>query len=228
MFAFSLWDGRHWRLMLARDPVDKKPLFDRATPSTLWFGSEPRAILMDPELMRELDPIAIDSYLRFQYVPHPRSAHAGMSKLPPGHVLLWEDGRSTIRPYWALSYGQHDDVTMTEAADIVRSELLEATRLRLRSDVPLGAFLPAVVDSSAVVAVTAWQSPGRVKTFSIGFDVPGFDETPYARQVAERYDTDITSSKLRRTRSASCLGSSGTSVSRSPTHRRCRASTLQS
>jgi asparagine synthase (glutamine-hydrolysing) len=190
MFAFAIWDGRRRRLMLARDRVGKKPLFYRATASALWFASEPRAILLDPEVPRDLDRIALDSYLRFQYVPQPRSAFTGIGKLPPGHVLLWEGGDADISRYWSLSYGQQDHVSPAEASEIVRGELLEATRLRLRSDVPLGAFLSGGVDSSAVVAAMARQSSARVRTFSIGFDVARFDETAYARQVAERYDTD--------------------------------------
>jgi asparagine synthase (glutamine-hydrolysing) len=190
MFAFAVWDANARRLLLARDRVGKKPLFYRATPTALWFASEPRAILLDPEVPRDVDVSALDSYLRFQYVPHPASAFEGIRKLPPGHVLSWAGGEPEISRYWRLDHGQQDGCTMREASEIVRESLLEATRLRLRSDVPLGAFLSGGVDSSAVVAAMAMEGSGRVKTFSIGFDVEHYDETAFARQVAERYDTE--------------------------------------
>ncbi|MFL5828637.1 MAG: asparagine synthase (glutamine-hydrolyzing) [Solirubrobacteraceae bacterium] len=190
MFAFAVWDSAARRVLLARDRVGKKPLFYRATETALWFASEPRALLLDPEVPRDIDTSALDSYLRFQYVPHPASAFAGIRKLPPGHVLSWAGGEPEISRYWRLEHRAQDRCTMQEASEIVRQSLLEATRLRLRSDVPLGAFLSGGVDSSAVVAAMAMEGSGRVKTFSIGFDVEGYDETAFAREVAQRYDTE--------------------------------------
>lgn len=189
MFAFALWDGRRRRLLLARDRVGKKPLFYAAKKGALWFGSEAKAILEDPAVERDVDFDAIDSFLHYQYVPYPLSAFRALRKLPPAHTLVWRDGQIEISRYWKLSYRRGPIATQEEAHEAIRSELLEATRLRLRSDVPLGAFLSGGVDSSAVVAAMAKQG-GRVKTFSIGFDVAEFDETHHAREVAELYDTE--------------------------------------
>src|SRR5215208_4593728 len=191
MFAFAVWDRPRRRLLLARDRVGKKPLFYRAAGDELWFASEVRAILEDPTVERAVDFAAIDSFLHYQYVPHPRSAFAGIAKLPPAHTLLWEDGKVRTDRYWRLSYRTFEPLpALEEAHEEIRRRLLEATALRLRSDVPLGAFLSGGVDSSAVVAAMAKQATGRVKTFSIGFDVESYDETAYAREVAQLYDTD--------------------------------------
>ena len=191
MFAFALWDRKHRRLVLARDRLGKKPLFYAQKGVTLWFGSEAKAILQDDEVERDVNLDAIDAFLHFQYVPQPLSAFAALRKLPPAHTLVWEAGRIEIERYWRLSYGQRADAkTEEEAHELIRAKLLEATRLRLRSDVPLGAFLSGGVDSSAVVAAMAKQSGEPVKTFSIGFDVEEYDETHYAREVAELYETD--------------------------------------
>jgi asparagine synthase (glutamine-hydrolysing) len=193
MFAFALWDVEQRRLLLARDRIGKKPLFYAVQGDTLWFGSEAKAILQDPAIDRSINLDAIDSYLHFQYVPHPLSAFAALAKLPPAHVLVWEDARVEISRYWKLSYRDTGVAgTEEEAHELIRDKLLEATRLRLRSDVPLGAFLSGGVDSSAVVAAMAKQSSSPVKTFSIGFDVAAYDETRYAREVATLFGTDHT------------------------------------
>jgi asparagine synthase (glutamine-hydrolysing) len=191
MFAFALWDDRRRRLLLGRDRVGKKPLFYYERDGELWFGSEAKAILQDPAVPREPDYAAIDSYLQYQYVPHPLSAFAGMRKLPPAHTLVWEQGQSKVTRYWQLSYRVADPLpSVDEAHERIRELILEATRLRLRSDVPIGAFLSGGVDSSAVVAAMAMQSTQPVKTFSIGFDVASYDETAFAREVAELFETD--------------------------------------
>jgi asparagine synthase (glutamine-hydrolysing) len=189
MFAFALWDSRRRQLLLARDRVGKKPLFYSFRDGTLWFASEAKSILQDSAIPREADLDAIDSFMRLQYVPHPLSAFRALRKLPPAHTLVWRDGAIELSRYWRLSYRRGPITSEAEAHEAIRSELLEATRLRLRSDVALGAFLSGGVDSSAVVAAMAREG-GRVKTFSIGFDVESYDETPYAREVAQLYDTD--------------------------------------
>jgi asparagine synthase (glutamine-hydrolysing) len=191
MFAFAVWDRRNRRLLLARDRLGKKPLYYAQRGDTLWFGSEVRALLQDPELPREADHESIDAYLQLQYVPNPRSAFLGVSKLAPAHTLTWQAGNAEARRYWRLSYAPAEEpLEEGEACERIRDGLMEATRLRLRSDVPLGAFLSGGIDSSAVVAAMARQSQSRVRTFSIGFDERRFDERPYARLVAEAFDTE--------------------------------------
>jgi asparagine synthase (glutamine-hydrolysing) len=190
MFAFALWDRRRRVLLLGRDRVGKKPLFYAERDGELWFASEPKSILQDPTVERRPNLDAIDAYLHFQYVPHPLSAFDGLRKLPPAHTLTWRDGQTDIQRYWKLSYRRGEVASEHEAHELIRESLLEATRIRLRSDVPLGAFLSGGVDSSAVVAAMAKQSEGKVSTFAIGFDVKSYDETPYAREVARLYDTD--------------------------------------
>ncbi len=191
MFAFAIWDRPRRRLLLGRDRVGKKPLFYSQRGDTIWFASEPRAILADSEIPRDVNFGAIDSFLQLSYVPHPESAFAALRKLPPAHTLTWQDGRVETHRYWKLSYiSSLAAGSAVEREQILREQILEATRLRLRSDVPLGAFLSGGVDSSAIVAAMAQTAPGRVKTFSIGFDVDEYDETSYAREIAELFDTD--------------------------------------
>jgi asparagine synthase (glutamine-hydrolysing) len=188
MFAFALWDTRLRQLLLARDRVGKKPLFYLAKEDAFWFASEAKSILQDPTVEREVDFDAIDCFLHFQCVPTPLSAFRGLRKLPAAHTLLWRAGSIDITRYWRLSYSCGSITSKEDAREAIRTSLLDATRLRLRSDVPLGAFLSGGVDSSAVVAAMARQS-GRVKTFSIGFDVESYNETGYAREVARLYAT---------------------------------------
>jgi asparagine synthase (glutamine-hydrolysing) len=192
MFAFALWDSRRRRLLLARDRIGKKPLYYAFNDDSLWFGSEAKAILRDPAVPRDVDYQAIDAFLQYQHVPTSYSAFAALSKLEPGHILLFENGEIQTRRYWKLSYAKRESQSASdeEMRESIRSHLLEATRLRLRSDVPLGAFLSGGVDSSAVVAAMAQQVSGRVKTFTIGFPIARVDERSYARQVAEVFDTD--------------------------------------
>jgi len=189
MFAFALWDSGRNQLLLARDRVGKKPLFYATKGDTLWFASEARAILEDAAIERSVDFDAIDTFLQLQYVPHPQSAFAALRKLPPAHTLVWQHGRFRIERYWKLSYRRNAIADEQEAHEQIRAGLLEATSLRLRSDVPLGAFLSGGVDSSAVVGAMAMQG-GQVSTFSIGFGAERYDETSYAREVAELFDTD--------------------------------------
>jgi asparagine synthase (glutamine-hydrolysing) len=191
MFALAVWDEKEQQLFLARDRLGKKPLVYAHKRDDLWFGSEIRALLEDPEIERRVDLDAIDSFLQYQYVPAPLTAFADLKKLPPAHRLVWRGGSVSIDRYWRLSYAPRDTpITPDEAQEEIRRQLLEATRLRLRSDVPVGAFLSGGIDSSAVVAAMALQSGSAVRTFSIGFDVEGFDETPYAREVSRRYSTE--------------------------------------
>jgi asparagine synthase (glutamine-hydrolysing) len=197
MFAFAVWDRRRRRLLIARDRVGKKPMLYAHRDGTFWFGSEAKSILQDPAVPRSVDHDAVDAFLHFGYVPDPLSTFAALRKLSPGHLLVWEQGSVRTRRYWRLSYTPDSSYrTPEEAHEAIRAGLLEATRLRLRSDVPLGAFLSGGVDSTAVVAAMAREASGTVRTFSIGFDVDRFDETTHAREVAALFGTDHTELRL--------------------------------
>ena len=192
MFAFALWDAPRRRLMLARDRIGKKPLYYRHADGMLLFGSEIKAILAWPGVPRIPDLEAIDQYLTFQYVPAPRTAFDGIRKLPPAHAMTVEaDGAMRIRRYWSLP---EPAAARPRPAVEIREELVarfdEAVRLRLVSDVPLGAFLSGGIDSASVVAAMARASDRPVRTFTIGFDEAAYDERRYARLVAERYGTE--------------------------------------
>lgn len=190
MFAFALWDSTERRLVLARDRVGKKPLYYRVEGERLWFGSEVKAILQDPGFVPQVDEVALHHYLTLQYVPAPWSIFEGVSKLPPAHFLVWEKGRARVERYWRLSYspelkGASDQAVVSE----LRDRLVEATRLRLLSERPIGAFLSGGVDSSLVVACMAELSSAPIETFTIGFEEHAFDERSHARAVAERFST---------------------------------------
>jgi asparagine synthase (glutamine-hydrolysing) len=190
MFAFAIWDATARRLLIARDRVGKKPLYWREDGASLAFGSELKALVADPAFSRRIDPVALHHYLTYQYVPAPWSIYEGISKLPPGHLLSWQDGVSKVSRYWRLDSTQRRVTSVPEAAEELRGLLLDATKVRMLSERPLGAFLSGGLDSSAVVAAMARQSSGPVKTFSVGFDHAQFDERQHARRVAEYYGTD--------------------------------------
>lgn len=190
MFAFALWDDRRRRLLLARDRFGQKPLLYAHTADGLTFASEIKALLQDPTVSREVNEVALHHYLTYGYVPVPQTAFCHIRKLPPASTLLWEDGRISIDRYWTLRYTPKLDIGEDEAAEHILALLREATRMRLMSEVPLGAFLSGGIDSSAVVALMAQATSEPVKTFSIGFDDQSFNELHYARQVAQRYATD--------------------------------------
>ncbi len=192
MFAIAIWDRNANQLILARDRIGKKPLFYTWNQGNLIFGSEIKAILAWPGIERTPDLRAIHHYLTLQCVPAPWSAFEGIRKLPQAsYMVVHRDGHGDIRKYWELP--EPSAARLRPDAD-VRAEALEqldeAVRLRLISDVPLGAFLSGGVDSSAVVALMARNSSRKVKTFSIGFEESAYDERRYARLVAERCGTD--------------------------------------
>jgi asparagine synthase (glutamine-hydrolysing) len=202
MFALALWDRRSRRLVLARDRIGKKPLYyappGNATRQAFLFGSEIKALLAWPGMARIPNLAAIDHYLTLQYVPAPDTAFAGVHRLPPAHYLVVgaDAEGSWLEPelvrYWELPEPQTMGAR-PKPAELQRelvAHLEEAVRLRMIADVPLGAFLSGGVDSSAVVAMMARAGAGRVKTFSIGFPAKEYDETRYARMVAERYGTE--------------------------------------
>jgi asparagine synthase (glutamine-hydrolysing) len=195
MFAFAIWDEAERRLFVARDRLGKKPLYYWHRDRLFLFASEPKALLCHPAVARGLDWSAFHHYLAFGYTPATRSIFDEIRKLPPAHTATLVDGRLTQRRYWRLPSGgapQGARVTRQESAAVVRAGLREAVRLRLESDVPLGVFLSGGVDSSAVVASMREVTSGRIATFSVGFGraAPTYDELPYARLVARRFETD--------------------------------------
>lgn len=190
MFAIAIWDEPRRRLVLARDRLGQKPLVYRHEPDRLLFASEIKSLLKVPGVPRRVDPSAVDEYLTYQYVPHPNTIFAGIHKLPPAHVGIYCDGRFAVEPYWNPGWQREVDLPEAEYAERLRAELTRAVELRLQSDVPLGAFLSGGLDSSLIVALMQQLSGDRVKTFSIGFPVAEYDETVYARRVADHLRTD--------------------------------------
>jgi asparagine synthase (glutamine-hydrolysing) len=190
MFGLALWDRRTRTMVVARDRVGIKPLHFASVGGRLYFGSEIKTLLCAPDLPRDLNPDALDHYLSFLYAPRDASFFTHIRKLPPGHLLTWRDGRVTIAPYWRPGTSETFKGTEADAVDELKRLLIDAVRVHLISDVPLGAFLSGGIDSSLVVALMSRVSGARVKTFSIGFDQPQYDELQFARQVAEQYDTD--------------------------------------
>ena len=190
MFAIALWDARRERLVLARDRLGKKPLlWTRLPDGTLAFASELKALLRLPELAREVDLDAIDAYLALQYVPGDRTALRGVRKLPPGHVLVAHGEWERVERYWRPEPAEPSERD-EEWLERVRATVTAAVRRRLIADVPLGALLSGGIDSSVVVALMAQASSESVRTFTVGFAEPRYDERRYARAVAERWSTD--------------------------------------
>lgn len=193
MFAFAIWDTRRRRLFIARDRLGIKPLYYTQAGGRLIFGSEIKAILQHPEVQARLDFEALGHYLSLKYVPAPRTMFAGISSLPPGHLLLCDAHGVTVQPYWDVSFLTSDNQRNEAAyAEQLEELLRESVKLRLRSDVPFGAFLSGGVDSSTVVALMSQFLDEPVKTFSVGFDSGGqeADELPYARLIAQQYRTE--------------------------------------
>jgi asparagine synthase (glutamine-hydrolysing) len=192
MFALAIYDRERQTLVLARDRIGKKPLYYYDGAGVFVFASEIKAILLDPDVVRRPNLGAIHDYLTLQYTPCPETAFQGIRRLPPAHVMeVWPDGRTVQDCYWRLP---HPSLARPRPqAELVREflSLLEnAVRMRMVADVPVGALLSGGVDSSSVVALMAGMSGRPIKTFSVGFDQPGYDETEYAERVAGRYATD--------------------------------------
>jgi asparagine synthase (glutamine-hydrolysing) len=192
MFAFAIWDERQKTLFIARDRVGKKPLYYSITSSgTFVFGSELKTLLQHPDVERNTNPRALDAYFSLGYVPDPLSIFKNVEKLSPGHHLTFAGGRLSVERYWDFEYHTNgNDHRAVDYLDELRSLLEESVKLRLVSDVPLGAFLSGGVDSSTVVGLMARALDQPVKTFSIGFNEDSFDELKYARLTAEKFQTD--------------------------------------
>jgi asparagine synthase (glutamine-hydrolysing) len=191
MFAFAIWDENKKRLLIARDRVGKKPLVYYHNDEGLLFASEIKSLLMDPSIKKDVDYNALHHFLTYQYTPSPLTSFAGINKLPPAHILIYERGNIVLKRYWNLSYQKKLQLpSLKDYGEKFRDVFQEAVRIRLRSDVPLGAFLSGGIDSSLVVAVMSGLMNQPVKTFSIGFEEESYDETKYARIIAEKYKTD--------------------------------------
>ncbi len=191
MFAFALWDERRQCLLLARDRLGKKPLHYALQQGKLYFASEIKSILAVAPELAEVNRAALLQYMYFGYIPDPATAFARIHKLSAGHLLEFEGGELRIRKYWDLpEYGTYHPKNEEECLEELEERLAEAVKIRLISDVPLGALLSGGIDSSTVVALMARASSNPVKTFAIGFKRSDFDESKYARIVAQKFATD--------------------------------------
>src|SRR5580704_16366033 len=191
MFAVIIWDSNQRKLLMARDRLGKKPLFYSADAKRVLFGSELKCLLAGDNLSRDMDPYALYDYFSFGYIPAPKTIYRSVRKVLPGHyITVSRDGSLRENSYWKLSFRETEDLSEAEWCERLRHELCEATRIRLMSDVPLGAFLSGGLDSSAVVATMARLMNQPVTTCSIGFREKKFNEAQYARQVSKQFSTD--------------------------------------
>ena len=191
-FAFAIWDKKNKKLFLARDRIGKKPLKYYLTDKFIIFASELKAILEDPEVKKEPDFEAIYHYLSFQYVPAPQTGFKNINKLPPAHYLICQNGKVKIRKYWEIDFSQKENFSEEEWSLKIMDKLKESVKIRMISDVPLGALLSGGIDSSTIVGLMSQLSNQPVKTFSIGFKEAAFNELPYARKISKKFKTDHT------------------------------------
>ena len=191
MFAFAIWDAKKQVLFIARDRAGKKPLYYSVTRGgSLIFGSELKVLLQHPDVEREIDPKALDAYFTLGYIPDPYSIFKNVKKLPPGHYLTFSEGRLDVKQYWDFNFNPSESLREEDYLEELRFLLDESVRLRLISDVPLGAFLSGGIDSSTIVGLMARNSAQPVKTFSIGFHEDSYNELKYARMTAQKFGTD--------------------------------------
>jgi asparagine synthase (glutamine-hydrolysing) len=190
MFAFAIWDEKTQLLLLARDRVGKKPLLYYYDDKNFCFASEFSSLLASSLVEKEINYDAIHYYLTFGYIPAPLTIYKNVFKLLPAHRLILKDKKISSERYWQLDYSKKNNIPEEEAEEEILRLLREAVKIRLYSDVPLGAFLSGGIDSSTVVALMSQLSEKKVKTFSIGFEESDYDELRYARNIAERFDTE--------------------------------------
>ncbi len=196
MFATAIWDGRQEKLVLIRDRLGIKPLYyTRLEDGTLVFGSELKALLAYPRVPRELEPQALDLFLTLEYIPSPLSIYRDIHKLPAGCTLEYSRGRMEIKSYWQVEppaepMGRVGTERLNTLTDELYALLKESVKMRLISDVPLGAFLSGGIDSSAIVGLMRELGANPLKTFSIGFEDRTYDELDHARRVARAFDTE--------------------------------------
>jgi asparagine synthase (glutamine-hydrolysing) len=190
MFAIAIWDKRKEKLFLARDRIGKKPLYYYFDSKRLLFASEMKAILQDPTVAKEINYQAFYDYFKYLYIPDPKTIYKNIHKLKPGHYLICTKDGIEIKEYWDISFDHPVILNEHEISEKLLQTLSESVRLRMISDVPLGAFLSGGIDSSSVVALMSGVNGKPVTTCSIGFDSQDFDEVQYARRIAERFNTD--------------------------------------
>src|SRR5579864_1193824 len=191
MFAFAIWDERRQRLFLARDRFGKKPLHYAQSGGRLFFGSEIKSLIAVAPELNDVDVESLLSYFSFGYIADPRTAFRRIQKLSPGHFLEFDGSQIQVRQYWDLpQFGTREPHSEEECLEDLESRLSEAVRIRMISDVPLGALLSGGVDSSIVVALMSKFSSAPVKTFTIGFVQKDFSEAQHARLVAEKFQTE--------------------------------------
>ncbi|MGL4943660.1 MAG: asparagine synthase (glutamine-hydrolyzing) [Thermoguttaceae bacterium] len=191
MFALAIWDARRERLVVARDRIGKKPLYYTEVGETLIFGSELKSLLASGLFTPQIDVAALDLFLTYQYIPHPKTISKNVHKLPPACVGVWsrKSPQLDVRRYWQLDTASEDRRSDGEWCEELRSVVTDAVRLRMRSDVPIGAFLSGGIDSTITTGVMQSLATSPVETFSIGFAEQEYDETPHAQLVAERLGT---------------------------------------
>jgi asparagine synthase (glutamine-hydrolysing) len=194
-FAFAIWDGRRRQLLLARDRMGVRPLFYTQREGALYFASEVKALLRVPGMDAEIDPVALDQTFTLWFPLAPRTIFKGVYELPPAHVLIANSDRISVRRYWSLEFPDAADARSDErgeekTVDEVRALLIDATRIRLRSDVPVGAYLSGGLDSSLITAVAGRFARDRLRTFSVRFDNPEFDESEFQIEMATALGTD--------------------------------------
>jgi asparagine synthase (glutamine-hydrolysing) len=190
MFALAIWDEPNRRLVLARDRIGKKPLYYSENAGRIAFASETKALNSVQPEQKQVDPSAVASYLTYGYVPDPLSIFKGISKLPPAHLLVFDQQGAKVQRYWELGTASDSTLTREDAVSETRRLTDKAVSSRFVSDVPLGFFLSGGLDSSVVVGAAAQASSSKLKTFSIGFEEESFSELGYARTIAKQFDTD--------------------------------------
>ena len=190
MFAFGLWDQRHQRLVLARDRIGQKPLYYSQDGSRFLFGSEIKAILAVSQNQRMIDYESLHHYLSLRFIPPPKTFFLNIYKLPPAHILIFQDNKIQIRQYWQLSFNNKFEVNETDLLEGLRYKLIEAIDSHMVSDVPVGAFLSGGLDSSMIVAMLTKDLDTRLQTFAIGVAETDFNELPFAKMVANSCQTD--------------------------------------
>ncbi len=190
MYAFAIWDSDRRELFLCRDRIGKKPLYYYYDGEYIAFASEMKSILQIPGVKKKIDPTAVIDYLKYLYVPHPKSIYEDIRKLEPGHYLFYKDGKIRIEQYWDIDFSKPLTGPVEEISDQLLSIISESVKIRLISDVPLGAFLSGGIDSSAVVALMAETGGGPVKTCSIGFNESEHNEAEYAKEFAALHNTE--------------------------------------